>query len=63
MAAAPVLAAAVMVALMVMTPNSFHPDNPVLDSGSVRYVGTFLGVVLGLLLACTGALLAGGRRP
>lgn len=62
-AAAMLLAAAVMGALLAATPGSFHPDNPVLSSGSARYIGTFLAIVTGLLLVSAGTVLAGRRRP
>ncbi|GAB4247787.1 MAG: hypothetical protein Kow00122_05160 [Thermoleophilia bacterium] len=62
-AAAMLLAVAVMGVLLAATPGSFHPDNPVLKSGSVRYIGTFLAIVTGLLLVSAGTVLAGRRRP
>jgi hypothetical protein len=47
---------AVMGVLLATTPGSFHPDNPVFRSGSVRFIGGFLIVVLGLQLVAFGLL-------
>ena len=46
----------VMGVLLATTPGSFHPDNPVFRSGSVRYIGGFLIVVAGLQLVAFGLL-------
>jgi hypothetical protein len=56
---------AVMGVLLATTPGSFHPDNPVFRSGSVRFIGGFLIVVLGLQLVAFGLLFLRrvGERP
>jgi hypothetical protein len=46
----------VMGVLLATTPGSFHPDNPVFRSGSVRYIGGFLAIVAGLQLVAFGLL-------
>lgn len=46
---------AVMVVLLAVTPGAFHPDNPIMASGDVRYVGTF-GVIVAGLLGISGGL-------
>jgi hypothetical protein len=47
---------AVMGVLLATTPGSFHPDNPVFRSGSVRFIGSFLMIVLGLQFVAFGLL-------
>jgi hypothetical protein len=47
---------AVMGVLLATTPGSFHPDNPVFRSGSVRFIGGFLVIVAGLQLVAFGLL-------
>lgn len=53
-AAAVAVAAAAMVALLVVTPGAFHPDNPIFRSGNARFIGSFLLVAGGLVLLAGG---------
>lgn len=50
----------VMVVLLAITPGAFHPDNPIMASGDVRYIGTF-GVIVAGLLGISGGLVLTGR--
>ena len=56
MAASWLIVDVVMGVLLLTTPGSFHPDNPVFRSGSARYIGGFLIVVAGLQLVAFGLL-------
>ncbi|MHB0979497.1 MAG: hypothetical protein ACYC5Q_05360 [Thermoleophilia bacterium] len=61
-AALAVVAALVMVALLVVTPGAFHPDNPIMSSGDIRFVGSFAALVGGLLCVTGGIITAGRER-
>jgi len=50
----------VMVVLLTITPGAFHPDNPIMASGDMRYIGTF-GVIVAGLLGISGGLVLTGR--
>lgn len=56
-AAGALLGAGVMVILVVATPGAFHPDNPIFNSGSVRFIGSFLLMVGGLVALASGVAL------
>lgn len=60
-AAVSVAAALVMGALLLVTPGAFHPDNPIMSSGDIRFIGTFAAMVAGLL-CITGGIIASRRR-
>ncbi len=45
----------VMAVLLAITPGAFHPDNPIMASGDVRYIGTF-GLIVAGLLGISGGL-------
>jgi len=53
-------AALVMAFLLIATPGAFHPDNPIMNSGDARYIGSFAGLVGGLL-CFTGGIISAGR--
>lgn len=55
------VAALVMVTLLVVTPGAFHPDNPIVSSGDLGYIGTF-GALVGGLLCVTGGIITAGRE-
>lgn len=58
-----VAAAVIMVALLVVTPGAFHPDNPIMRSGDPLFIGSFFLVAGGLVASAVGVLLVGrGRR-
>jgi hypothetical protein len=61
-AALAVAAALVMVALLVFTPGAFHPDNPIMSSGDLGFIGTFGALVAGLLCVTGGIIIAGRGR-
>ncbi|MHB1343790.1 MAG: hypothetical protein ACYCX3_05475 [Thermoleophilia bacterium] len=54
-------AALVMAFLLIATPGAFHPDNPIMSSGDARYIGSFAGLVGGLLF-CTLGVISAGRK-
>jgi len=56
LAALMALAAVAMVTLILTTPGTFHPDNPVFNSGNPRFWGGFLAILLGLVTANVGAI-------
>lgn len=57
---------AVTAVLILTTPGTFHPDNPVFRSGDPRFIGGFLTILSGLLCFTVGASLfrrTPGRAP
>lgn len=57
-----VAAALLMVTLLTFTPGAFHPDNPIMSSGDIRFVGGFAALVVGLLCITGGVISAGRTR-
>ncbi len=49
-----VVAFVIMAVLLAVTPAAFHPDNPIFRSGNLRFIGTFLAVLVGLLAVAAG---------
>jgi hypothetical protein len=54
-------AAAAMLALMVTTSGAFHPDNPIFNSGSPRFIGSFALLVAGMVALSAGVTLVKRR--
>jgi hypothetical protein len=52
-----------VLALVVVVPARFHPDNPVFASGNPRFWAGFLLSLAGVLIATAGLVLARVRRP
>lgn len=61
-AALSVAAALVMAILLLVTPGAFHPDNPIMNSGDARFIGSFVALVGGLLCVTGGVITAGRER-
>lgn len=40
--------------LVMNTPGTFHPDNPIFRSGDPRFIGSFLGILAGLICVTGG---------
>jgi hypothetical protein len=62
-AAAHLLTATGVLALVVVVPARFHPDNPVFSSGNPRFIGGFLVSLTGLSLVTAALLYARAGRP